>query len=161
MLRKLTLLCILSACASHQQLTAPDINEGLAEFSTEVKHSPAIVFDAVPLTATFQRFFNTNTEVFTPQQQKDLGTISYVGETSALLNGRAKRQLDQAYVRTLRVVLLEQCQALASKEALALGSAAEGDVFAEHVLIKRYGRTSKHGSIGNYESYVWLSEQCG
>ena len=48
-------------------------------------------------------------------------------------------QLDQAYIRTLRTVLLDQCQELATKEAQALNDATEDDVFTEHVLIKRYG----------------------
>ena len=84
-------------------------------------------------------FFGVDTEIFTPQQRKDLGTISYIGETPLLLNGTSKRQLDQAYVRTLRIVLLDQCQALAHKEAQALHSAVGGEVFGEHTLIKRYG----------------------
>lgn len=146
MRRKLILpLCVLHlACAESIQRDAhladrDEADSSAANVSAASLAQAAIVFDAVPLTATFQRFFDTSTDIFTPYQRKALGTISYVGETPALLQGTSKRQLDQAYLRTLRVVLLSQCQQLATKEAQALSTAVEDDVFTEHVLIKRYG----------------------
>lgn len=139
MRRRLILLLntLLLACAE----TAPDHQQDPAEDYAKEEEAvpPVIIFDAVPLTTTFQRFFGISTEIFTPQQRKALGTISYVGETAELLNGTTKRQLDQAYLRTLRTVLLDQCQQLAKKEAQALDNATVGDIFTEHTLIKRYG----------------------
>lgn len=146
MRRKLILsLCALQlACAESIQRDTRRAAEAEADLSaanvsTASPAQAAIVFDAIPLTATYQRFFGTSTDIFTPRQRKALGTINYVGETHALLHGTSKRQLDQAYLRTLRVVLLSQCQQLATQEAQALSSAVEGDVFTAQVLIKRYG----------------------
>ena len=137
MLRNLTLLCVLSACGEKNIQRAADAVEG--KTAETVVAQDVVVLDAVPLTTTFQRFFGVTEEIFTEQQRKDLGTISYVGATPLMLNGRTKRQLDQAYFRTLRVVLLTQCQQLASKEAQALTTASIEAEFSDHVLIKRYG----------------------
>lgn len=147
MLRNITLLCVLSACngwTEYERATSPpqqadaDAVEGISS-DTSLDAQAVVVLDAMPLTTTFQRFFDVTEEIFTAQQRKDLGTLSYVGATPSLLNGRTKRQLDQAYLRTLRVVLLTQCQQLASTEAQALTAATVADVFSDHVLIKRYG----------------------
>ena len=133
------LLCALLLACAESQLDPQQETEPVADSAQAGVVNPVIVFDAVPLTVTFQRFFGVDTDIFTPQQRKDLGTISYVGETPTLLNGMTKRQLDQAYIRTLREVLHTQCQQLATKEAQALRDMIEGDVLTEHVLIKRYG----------------------
>ena len=143
MLRKMTLLCVLSACEGgtwekYKPTTTADVVVGKSSETARAEQA-VVVLDAVPLTTTFQRFFGVTEEIFTEQQRKYLGTISYLGATPILLNGRTKRQLDQAYLRTLRVVLLTQCQQLASKEVQALTDATAEDKFSQHVLIKRYG----------------------
>ena len=135
----LQLTCAESIQRETQRTARDEADSSAINVSATSRAQAAIVFDAVPLTATFQRFFDTSTDIFTPYQRKALGTISYVGETPALLQGTSKRQLDQAYLRTLRVVLLSQCQQLATKEAQALSTAVEDDVFTDHVLIKRCG----------------------
>ena len=135
MLGNLLLTALLLACQDNRASIDTPTSDSRA---ASADHA-AIVLDAVPLSTTFQRFFGVDTEIFSPQQRQQLGTISYVGQSAALLNGSTKRQLDQAYLKTLREVLLEQCQRLATREAQALPAADAGDVFSEHVLLKRYG----------------------
>ena len=142
MLRDVVLMSMLCIACAGDLFDHRQSDEQLSDDAQQSMQTSAIVFDAVPLTATWQRFFGIDTEIFTSQQRKDLGTISYVGETPMLLNGIAKNQVDQAYLRTLRAVLLDQCQTLADKEMIALQNAKEGDVFTQHVLIKRYGMPS-------------------
>ena len=65
--------------------------------------------------------------------------LNYTAQDSMLRNGRRLREINQSYVKTLREVLLQLCQAKTTQEIQALTISEHGDAFVQHTLVKRHG----------------------
>lgn len=106
-----------------------------------------VILDSTVLTQTFQRFFATEAEIFQDEtdlcgketQHRNLGAISYVADCPTNLNGYRYREINQAYIKTLRTALLTMCKEKVQQEMEALDYTNKGESFPQHVMVKRNG----------------------
>ena len=98
-------------------------------------NNQALVLDAKALTQVYKKFFSISTEdIFTPEEKKYLGEISYDNIDPLLQNGFHLRDPNQAYIKTLRVKLTELCSALVNKELAKVSSDPNANTKHHHLV---------------------------
>ncbi|MDE3269867.1 MAG: hypothetical protein OYH77_06250 [Pseudomonadota bacterium] len=129
----IALLATLATCSGGDEANKVK-NEISASYQGLFKNQ-AIVLDAKALTQLYQRFFTiSDADVFTAAEKKSLGVISYDNVDPLLQRGFHLRDTDQAYIKTLRVKLLELCTALVASELGKVRSDPSADSKFHHLV---------------------------
>ena len=139
----IALLALLVACSSDNssEKTSNTVDQqGLF-------NKQAIVLDAKALTQVYKKFFSLGSEdIFTPEEKKSLGEISYDNINPLLQNGFHLRDPNQAYIKTLRVKLAELCPKLVSKELTKASSDSNTDTRNHHLVFHNDAPSVEHVS---------------
>ena len=97
----------------------------------------AIILDGKALTQTYQRFFATEKRIFNAEEMRQLGTISYADKNQFFLNGYRYHNIDQAYIKVLRVALARLCKEKVRAE-IEIAASDPDTQFAAHKLVKHF-----------------------
>lgn len=139
----IALLSLLVACSSDNssEKTSNTVDQqGL--FNKQV-----LVLDAKALSQVYKKFFSLDSEdIFTPEEKKSLGEISYDNINPLLQNGFHLRDPNQAYIKTLRVKLAELCPELVRKELTKVSSDSNADTRNHHLVFHHDAPSVEHVS---------------